>query len=67
MMTQQEATDLLEKILGRKLGDAFEDCTGDATTCPIEECMICGVRDCPENEPLHYHHDGCPRCSEEGA
>lgn len=18
--------------------------------------------DCPHNEPLHYHHDGCPAC-----
>ena len=18
--------------------------------------------DCPFNEPLHYHHDGCPAC-----
>jgi hypothetical protein len=22
-----------------------------------------GVMDCPHNEPLHYHHDGCPCCS----
>ena len=20
-------------------------------------------KDCPYNEPLHYHHDGCPSCS----
>lgn len=20
-------------------------------------------KDCPYNEPLHYHHDGCPACS----
>lgn len=33
------------------------------TKCPDQECMVCGVRDCPEGEPLHYHHDGCPRCS----
>jgi len=26
------------------------------------ECIICGFRDCPHGEPLHYHHDGCPAC-----
>jgi len=25
-------------------------------------CIICGWRDCPHKEPLHYHHDGCPAC-----
>jgi hypothetical protein len=30
--------------------------------CPDAECMICAVRDCPAQEPLHYHHDGCPVC-----
>lgn len=33
--------------------------------CPDMECMQCGMRDCPDNEPLHYHHDGCPCCSQE--
>ena len=37
-------------------------CTGNTETCPVEECVICGVRDCPGREPLHYHHDGCPYC-----
>ncbi len=26
------------------------------------ECMACSVRDCPYDEPLHWHHDGCPSC-----
>jgi len=30
--------------------------------CPDLECLLCGVRDCPHGEPLHYHHDGCPDC-----
>lgn len=37
-------------------------CTGNIKTCPVDECMICGVRECPYNEPLHFHHDGCPAC-----
>lgn len=31
--------------------------------CPDMECIVCGYRDCPHGEPLHYHHDGCPCCS----
>lgn len=30
------------------------------------ECIPCGVRDCPEGEPLHWHHDGCPECNGNG-
>lgn len=30
--------------------------------CPDMECCICAMRDCPGEEPLHYHHDGCPYC-----
>ncbi|MEK6883772.1 MAG: hypothetical protein AABY22_29355 [Nanoarchaeota archaeon] len=30
--------------------------------CNDSECIICGYRDCPHHEPLHYHHDGCPAC-----
>jgi hypothetical protein len=32
-------------------------------TCTEGECVICGVIDCPDGEPLHYHHDGCPACN----
>jgi len=38
--------------------------------CPKndDECSTCGSIHCPEGEPLHYHHDGCPSCeSTEGA
>jgi len=31
--------------------------------CPDAECMICGMRDCPRGEPMHYDKDGCPVCS----
>ena len=30
--------------------------------CDDNECMICSVRDCPHEEVMHYHHDGCPVC-----
>lgn len=43
------------------------DCTGNAETCPVGECSMCAVRDCPSAEPLHYHHDGCPVCSFDAA
>lgn len=27
------------------------------------ECDTCGEILCPYNEPLHFHHDGCPACA----
>jgi len=66
-MTQKEAILELAKIMGTGDLIPLKDCTGDAETCPIEECMLCSVRDCPGNEPLHYHHDGCPYCWQQEA
>jgi hypothetical protein len=59
-MTQNEALAELELIIGVRYDS--NSCTGHADTCPVEECMLCSVRDCPGQEPLHYHHDGCPYC-----
>lgn len=63
-MTQQDAIEtLFIKLLERPIDGMYvAHCTGDIETCKNDECMICGVRDCPYNEPLHYHHDGCPAC-----
>jgi len=62
-MNQLEAIEYLSKLLDRPIHpDDSILCSGDANTCAVEECMICSVRDCPDNEPLHYHHDGCPAC-----
>lgn len=30
--------------------------------CQINECEECSKIICPFNEPLHFHHDGCPAC-----
>lgn len=49
----------------RKFVQGDHKCTGDTETCGYSECIICGARDCPHGEPLHYHHDGCPACSED--
>lgn len=32
----------------------FDDC------CDDPECLMCGIIACPDGEPLHFHHDGCP-------
>lgn len=32
--------------------------------CPVGECMACARIVCPEADPLHFHHDGCPSCAE---
>lgn len=36
----------------------------DTDDCPDDECSECGERDCPHEDPLHYHHDGCPSCTD---
>lgn len=43
-----------------ELETLFQECyqNGDG------ECLTCGVLFCPYSEPLHFHHDGCPACSE---
>jgi hypothetical protein len=30
--------------------------------CSDQECLRCGELVCPHDEPLHFHHDGCPAC-----
>ena len=32
--------------------------------CDDPECFTCGSAVCPHEEPLHFHHDGCPACIE---
>lgn len=34
-----------------------------AEDCPIGECEVCAVRDCPHGDAMHHHHDGCPSCA----
>ncbi len=43
-------------------------CLGNIEACSKagnDECTVCGARDCPHGEPLHYHHDSCPACFSE--
>lgn len=61
-MTQEEAIKLLREMIGGRESDHERRCTGDMDTCPVDECMVCGIRECPSHEPLHFHHDGCPCC-----
>lgn len=30
--------------------------------CTHAECAACARICCPDHEPLHFHHDGCPAC-----
>lgn len=63
-MTQDEAIAYMKGLLGRWVPSPYPErrCTGQIDTCPVEECMLCGIRECPNQEPLHFHHDGCPSC-----
>lgn len=57
------------KQIDECVDDMYRDMLEEVAThpelddCPDPECLICGIRSCPEGEPLHYHHDGCPACS----
>jgi hypothetical protein len=51
-----ERTCLLEARIILLEHPAPEDCT-------VEECETCSIKNCPENNPLHFHHDGCPSCT----
>ena len=42
-------------------------CTCNGSPPHETECTACGERDCPGDEPLHYHHDGCPHCDAPGS
>ena len=42
-----------------------EDASHDDQECFDEECIACGFVRCPEGEPLHFHHDGCPAEAED--
>ena len=37
------------------------DCTGYGD----DECVVCSAKDCPQSDPMHNHHDGCPTCYSE--
>jgi hypothetical protein len=51
---------LIHEFIG--YGSDEKTCTGNSKTCPNDECLVCGERECPHGEPLHFHHDGCPAC-----
>ena len=53
----REAKLTLDWISEYHRGDSEECCEAAGG-----ECSLCSVLDCPGNEPLHYHHDGCPHC-----
>ena len=31
--------------------------------CPDAECCECASIVCPHEDPMHFHHDGCPACA----
>jgi hypothetical protein len=31
-------------------------------SCDDGQCLACGVLRCYQNEPRHFHPDGCPQC-----
>ena len=33
-------------------------------SCGKDGCLVCGILDCPDLEPLHHDKDGCPSCAD---
>jgi len=54
----------LKAITYEELKDMKCDCKNQIDA-QNNECTPCGMRDCPHDEPQHYHHDGCPACINE--
>ena len=45
--------------------DCYEKTLADhPTDCEVDECLLCGMRDCPYCNSTHYWHDGCGSCTE---
>jgi hypothetical protein len=63
-MTQEEALAYIRECFGylARFAEVAVQCTGDLATCPVDECEVCSVRECPHRDFLHFHHDGCPAC-----
>lgn len=57
-------SDELHRVVARARMIALIAAHPPTDECPDPECYICGARDCPFHEELHYHHDGCPACSQ---
>lgn len=53
---------LREFLFGHDPTDDDVKSHGPTAECNDAECLTCGKRDCPQHDPLHYHHDGCPSC-----
>lgn len=47
-------------------GEVDETIDGLLNSHDPEICEQCGWIFCPYNEPLHFHHDGCPCCTYDG-
>ena len=42
--------------------DKIRDHVVPIDECDDVECSYCAIRDCPNDDAFHYHHDGCTSC-----
>lgn len=52
----------LKLLEAKQAGEPPEALDAILQACQDGECYDCGRVICPHNEPLHFHHDGCPAC-----
>lgn len=64
----EQQAERIEKLVkySRRLEDMCDELLAH---CDKEngECSICSAIVCPYNCPMHFHHDGCPSCSNDDA
>lgn len=60
---------MTDPLIHQRLSQAFKDklpatqIDAILNECTDMECSLCAVILCPYQEPLHFHHDGCPACA----
>lgn len=64
-LAELEAGQAVAEDLTAKKVAMFLEQHPPAVRCGVNECELCAWRDCPHSEVLHYHHDGCPACSQD--
>ncbi len=58
-----------QKVIHRVIRETFAKFNEGPETdnalglCKDPECSECARIICPYDEPLHFHHDGCPACA----
>lgn len=66
LMSETEAEEIIRHKTGAEADYAalMDQLIGHPPTseCHVDECNVCGFRDCSNENDAHYYKDGCPDC-----